>query len=432
MTVTLTVMTAEVKQRIAASTAIGGELSMEYSDVDDLFVIRKVEIASGSTRTLAPGAEYTALRATAGPGYQGQWLRDVPEGTNLNHYALRHRPGTAISYADFRTLVPRARKPPSGKALLLVTYEPDLPEDLLRAGVQAFAAWNVTTDQVVPLTMAVEPPVIGLDQLKPQWPVDELAERRVGVLALGSIGGVIADSLAGYGVGTLDLIDPDRFFWHNGVRHVLGPESVGRYKVDAMRDWLKRSWPHLIINTHPVDFTDQAHVMRGLMDELDALVCSADGIAARRVASHLARRAGIPAVLACVLGDGTVGEVMRLRPGPAYGCLMCHRAKMAEDDAMDVEVLQERDYGAGSPHKPMTAVGPDLWMVGQLAAKATVATILESEHGDLGHRLPGDLAILGLRPSTPYDPPYDVQSAGELVWSNLPAPRPDCPTCSAT
>jgi hypothetical protein len=425
-------MTAEVKQHIAASTAVGGELSMEYSAVDDLFVIRKVEIASGSTRTLKPSWEYSALRATAGPGLRGQWLRDVPEGTNVNHYALRHRPGTAIAFADFRALVPLARKPQSGKATLLVTYEPGLAEDLLRAGVQEFAAWNVTADEVVPLTMAAEPPVIGLDQLKPQWPVDELAERRAGVLALGSIGGVIADSLAGYGVGTLDLIDPDRFLWHNGVRHVLGPESVGRYKVDAMRDWLKRRWPHLTVNTYPVDFTGQAHMMRGLMSELDALACSADGIAARRVASHLARRAGIPAVLACVLGDGTVGEVVRLRAGPAYGCLMCHRASMAETGAMDVEVLQERDYGTGSTHKPMTAVGPDLWMVGQLAAKATVATILESEHGDLGHRLSGDLAVIGLRPSTPYDPPYDVQSAGEVVWSKLPPPRPDCPTCSAS
>ena len=428
---TVAVMTDEVKQRIASSSAVGGVLSMKYSVVDDLFVIRKVEVASGSTRTLAPGSEYSALRAAAGLDYQGQWLRDVPEGTNINHYELRHRPGTAIAYADFRRLVPLARKPPPGKALLLVTYEADLPEDLVRAGVHEFAAWNVTNDQVVPMAMAVEPSVIGLDQLKPQWPVDELGERRVGVLALGSIGGVVADSLAGYGVGTLDLIDPDRFLWHNGVRHVLGPESVGRYKVDAMRDWLRRRWPSLNVNTHPVDFTGQAHVMRGLMGELDALVCSADGIAARRVASHLARRAGLPAVLACVLGDGTVGEVMRLRPGPAYGCLMCHRAKMAEDDAMDVEVLQERDYGTGSPHKPMTAVGPDLWTVGQLAAKMTVATILESEHGDLGHRLPGDLAILGLRPSTPYDPPYDVRHAGELVWGALPPPRSDCPTCSA-
>jgi hypothetical protein len=431
MTVTIVVMTEEVRQRIAASTAAGGVLSMQCSAVDDLFVIRKVEVASGSTRALKPGREYTALRATAGAEYQGQWLREVPEGTNVTHYALRHRPGTAISYSDFHKLVPLARKPVAGKALLLVTYETDIPEDLLRAGVQEFAAWNVTSDQVTPMTMAVEPTVVGLDQLKPQWPVEKLAERRVGVLALGSIGGVIADSLAGYGVGTLDLIDPDRFLWHNGVRHVLGLESVGRHKVDAMRDWLKRRWPGLTVNTHPVDFTEQAHVMRGLMGKLDALTCSADGIAARRVASHLARRAGIPAVLACVLGDGTIGEVMRLRPGPAYGCLMCHRAKMVEEDAMDVEVLQERDYGTGSPHKPMTAVGPDLWVVGQLAAKATVATILEAKHGDLGHRLPGDLAILGLRPSTPYDPPYDVQSAGELVWRSLPPPRPDCPTCSA-
>lgn len=40
-------------------------------------------------------------------------------------------------------------------------------------------------------------------------------------------------------------------------------------------------------------------------------LCCADGVAPRRSTSHLARRANTAAILACVLADGGIGEVIR-------------------------------------------------------------------------------------------------------------------------
>ena len=96
---------------------------------------------------------------------------------------------------------------------------------------------------------------------------------------------------------------------------------------------------------------------------------------------------------------------------------------------MDPEATLDRGYGAGTRHLPMTAVGADLGLVGQLAAKAAVATLLQAR-GYRDQRLPGDHAVIGLRPLPGIAAPFDVERAGEVKWSELPAPRPGCPSCS--
>ena len=179
------------------------------------------------------------------------------------------------------------------------------------------------------MPLAVEPKTLGLSQLDGRWPVADLQRASVAVVGVGSIGGAAVQALAQYGIGTVALVDPDRFLWHNMVRHVLGHDAVGRYKVDAMKTVLERRWPNTVADTYRLDVVEDAHMMRSLFAEVDLVLCAADGIAPRRVVSHLARRAGTPAILACVLDDGAVAEVIRLRPGPRYGCLLCLRKRSA-------------------------------------------------------------------------------------------------------
>jgi hypothetical protein len=97
---------------------------------------------------------------------------------------------------------------------------------------------------------------------------------------------------------------------------------------------------------------------------------------------------------------------------------------------MDAEADQELAYGAGLVHKPMTAIPHDLTLLGSLAAKVTVATLLESLCGDATQQLPGEHALLALRPEPGLSPPFDLGYAGELRWDSIPPPRPECATCS--
>lgn len=152
--------------------------------------------------------------------------------------------------------------------------------------------------------------------------------RRSSSWGVGSLGSAVAAALTGYGIGRLHLLDPDGLLWHNVVRHVLGQRHIGRHKTDAMADHLRDRHDGLDVRSHVTDVVAEADLVRGLLPDMHAVVCATDGIAPRRVVSHLARRAGKDAILTSIMEDGELGEVLRLRRAPDHGCLLCRRAEL--------------------------------------------------------------------------------------------------------
>lgn len=404
-----------------------GHLRLRHTPAEMNYVIDVVEVAENVRHQVDIPSKYAALRS-GDEHLAGQWMRSPQEDLNVWHLWVRRRPEALISFGAFREKVPGVDDPGT-KTGFLITYEPDLTTEMLEAGATTYAGWLVARDGVRPIHIDREPEVIGIGQLKDRWPIELLAGNSVMLVGCGSIGAAAAEALAGYGVGELHLVDPDRLLWHNMLRHTLGPESVGMHKVDALQARHAQRWPFQRVDAHPIDVVSDADYIRPLIGSVDLVLCAADGIAPRRVVSHLARREGKPAVLACVLDQGSVGEILRLRPTPRFGCLLCMRQSLIEAGSMDAEADQELAYGTGQSHRPMTAVPPDLQMVGTLAAKVAVATILESLHGDHTQHLPGEHAILGLRPAGDLLAPFDVRCAGEIRWLPIPPPRSGCPTC---
>ncbi len=259
------------------------------------------------------------------------------------------------------------------------------------------------------------------------WPLSDLAGRQVVVLGAGSIGSHALDALVEYGIRRLTLVDNDRLLPRNFARHRAHPRHTGRLKVSAERARLLERDPRLLIEALPLDVIYDADTIRPLLAEADLCLVALDGVNPRRVANHLARRAGTPAVFACVLENGAVGEIVRVA-SPGAGCLTCLRAHLREQGGIEPETTLDRGYGAGTRHLPMTAVGADLGLVGQLAAKTAVATLLQAD-GYRDQTLAGDHAVIGLRPRPGIAPPFDVKHAGEINWEPLPPPRPGCPSC---
>jgi molybdopterin-synthase adenylyltransferase len=64
------------------------------------------------------------------------------------------------------------------------------------------------------------------------------------VVGVGAVGGWVAQLLAAAGLGRLNLIDNDTLSRDNVHRHVLGMESVGLNKAEAMARHLNRQFPH--------------------------------------------------------------------------------------------------------------------------------------------------------------------------------------------
>lgn len=296
-------------------------------------------------------------------------------------------------------------------------------------GQPAWQAWWAARDGMTPADVhLIDETADVFAPLSPAWPVELLAEVLVTVIGVGSIGSAAAEALAAYAVGRLALVDPDRLLQHNLARHRAGARHLGRPKVNAVADQLAQRIPELEVEPLPLNVVDDADVMRPLVARSDLVLVCTDGVTPRRVANHLAVWARRPAVLACVLEDGAVGEVLRVRPGSGSGCLLCHRAELQAAGRLDPEPEFDLPYGTGLQHRPMTAVGGDLALVGEFAAKAAVATLLEAR-GHHDQRLPAEHAVLGLRPVPGLTPPFDVTRAGEVRWSPVGPPRPTCPTC---
>jgi hypothetical protein len=356
----------------------------------------------------------------------GLWYR---AGGDLHVlWYLSRRRQIDLALQGFKDYVPSGFKNPGNAPYIAITYAPDAPSRVPEAPIPDLAAWNVSRDRVTPLDIECEPDTLGNAQLTPYWPTEQLEEATVAVIGVGSIGGATAHALAAYGLGRLILVDPDRLRWHNLVRHVCGPAHVGRLKVSAVREDLRQLRPETRVDARALDVVTDADQIRALLSETDLVVGATDGVASRRVISHLARRARIDAILACVLEDGAIGEVLRLRPWPDRGCLTCQRQALRESGSIDPEPGIDAGYGTGTAHRPMTAVGADLHLVGHLAAKAAVATILE-RNGFADQKLPADHAIIGLRPQPGRAAPFDVIRSETVRWRSSTPPIPGCPTC---
>ncbi len=419
---------ADAARRIRTATAGRGEIGLVHHRPDDLYVVGKFRDghAGASFPVDIPRSQET-LRRTESVNYAGVWHR-VDMHVPFQHYLLVRRPGTYISADSLVTLVPDLQRPRGNTKVLVITHCPEASLPTAADAFEEFTGWEVTAAGAVPVELVVEPDTHGLGQLQGHWPVEVLQGKAVLVVGTGSLGSAAAAALAGYGVKRIDLLDPDRLLWHNTVRHVLDDRDIGRYKTDALAARLRERWPGLDARSHVLDVAGDADRVRALLPEIDVVLCAADGVAPRRVVSHLARRAGRDAVLTSILENGALGEVLRLRRAPDQGCLICRRADLYDAARMEPERDQERGYGDGDPHRPMTAVGPDIALVGQLAAKVAVASILQrAGHND--QRLPGEQAVVALRVRVPWAAPFDVARTGEVRWNPATPPRPGCVTC---
>ena len=81
--------------------------------------------------------------------------------------------------------------------------------------------------------------------------MERLANARVAIFGLGGVGGYTAEALARSGVGTFDLIDDDKVCLTNLNRQIIATrKTVGKQKVEVMRDRILEINPHARIHLH--------------------------------------------------------------------------------------------------------------------------------------------------------------------------------------
>jgi molybdopterin/thiamine biosynthesis adenylyltransferase len=218
-----------------------------------------------------------------------------------------------------------------------------------------------------------------------------LAQKRVGVVGLGSGGGFVALSLAMSGVGNFVLIDDDLLDASNVVRHVTDSRYVGQPKVDAVADLIRHRNPKAQIETRIGRIEDH----RDALDHLDVLVVGVDGEGSKYVINQECLNRNLTAVYAGVYERGEGGDVVIVRPyqGPCYACWA---AELRDDLALTKnDATAELDYGMIGADGTLEAE-PGLWLhvvrVASAQADMTLNELLRDT--DVYRALPGNTVVL--------------------------------------
>lgn len=174
--------------------------------------------------------------------------------------------------------------------------------------------------------------------------LNELKDKKVGIIGVGSGGSLLATYLAKSGVKNLVLIDGDRYEEHNIVRHLCSMDDIGRKKTLATKEFIKNRIPDVNIDTleevFKRDTTQKEQKFLEMLGDCD-LIVSATG--AHNINFEIesfvqSLDANIPVLYAGMFENLKGGILMRVdesKDDPSY-----HEAyeDVVEEDAEGVDV----------------------------------------------------------------------------------------------
>lgn len=153
-----------------------------------------------------------------------------------------------------------------------------------------------------------------------------LEKAHVAVFGIGGVGGYVCEALARSGVGSFDLIDRDTVSLSNINRQIIAThKTVGRQKVEVMRERILDINPRAAVNVHSVFFLpDQASAFP--FDRYDYVVDAVDTVTAKIELVIQAQRYGIPVISS--MGAGNKLDGSRFRVADIYDTKVCPLAKV--------------------------------------------------------------------------------------------------------
>lgn len=156
--------------------------------------------------------------------------------------------------------------------------------------------------------------------------MDRIYHAKVAVFGLGGVGGYTVEALARSGVGTLDLIDPDKICLTNLNRQILAThQTVGQFKVDAARERVLSINPKAVVNLHKIFYTPQTAEQFDF-SKYDYIVDAIDTVTGKIALAEQAERAGTR-MISC-MGAGNKMNPAAFEVADIYETSVCPLARV--------------------------------------------------------------------------------------------------------
>lgn len=207
-----------------------------------------------------------------------------------------------------------------------------------------------------------------------------LAEKKVGIVGLGSGGGFVALSLAMSGVQHFALIDGDELESGNVTRHVADLRYVGQNKAAAVADLMMNRNPDVKIDLREGLIEDHWDSL----DDVDILVAAVDDEQVKYAINEKCLEKRLSASYAGVYERGEGGDHVIIKPfaGPCYACWS---EATREGAKVSMNPVGDLDYGMIDETGTLDAE-PGLWAnVTKVAGIQTLLIINELLRGTTAH-----------------------------------------------
>lgn len=156
--------------------------------------------------------------------------------------------------------------------------------------------------------------------------MDTLRNARVAIFGVGGVGGYVCEALVRTGVGAFDLIDDDKVCLTNLNRQIIATrKTVGKYKVEVMRDRILEINPNADVRIHKCFFLpENAHEFP--FSEYDYVVDAVDTVTAKIELVMKCQEEGVPIISS--MGAGNKLEASAFKVADIYKTRMCPLAKV--------------------------------------------------------------------------------------------------------
>ncbi len=140
--------------------------------------------------------------------------------------------------------------------------------------------------------------------------IEKLQNSTVALFGLGGVGGMLCEALARAGVGALILVDGDSVSPSNINRQIIAAHStVGRLKVDVMRERILDINPDCRVTAYPIFFGEQ-NADTVSLEGCNFIADAIDDVPAKLLLAKLANEKDIPIISA--MGTGNKLDPSRL------------------------------------------------------------------------------------------------------------------------